>query len=471
MKTTYLPSGVQSILFSFRSCFSERVFENFTALVCGWILCPGTHTISRALVTARAQGLAGKGHSAYYRFFSQARWSADEVCHVLFRLLLPFFPENIEAAVDDTLCHRAGPHLFGAGMHHDSAKSTYGGKDGARASFAFGHNWVVLSLWAPYPWNRDRGIALPVLLRLYRSKKLCPKAQYRKRTELAAEMLTLLCSWLPEGRTLDLAGDGEYACKTLLRDLPPNVVFTGPMLMDAALFARPLKRGGRGRPRFKGDRLASPAQRARRGKWKKTEVRMYDRDVTILIQSFICLWYTVRGTHLVRVVITRDPRGRWKDRAYFCTDAKRSPEMILARYAHRWLLEVTFQAAKQVLGLEEPRNGWWRRDHDQPAASKKAGPNPNGDIGRRAVERTVPFIFVVYGIVTIWFFKHGNAHDVAQRQRKAKPWYGLKKEPAYGDMVAALRREFWGQRINRYPSLRRHRSKIIHLIESFGAAA
>ena len=45
------------------------------ALTCGWILCPGVHTISRAIVAACAQGLANKGHSAYYRFLSRARWS------------------------------------------------------------------------------------------------------------------------------------------------------------------------------------------------------------------------------------------------------------------------------------------------------------------------------------------------------------------------------------------------------------
>jgi len=56
---------------------------------------------------------------------------------------LPFLPENIEAAVDDTLCHRTGPHIFGAAMHHDSATSTDGGGGGRRAGFAFGHNMLA----------------------------------------------------------------------------------------------------------------------------------------------------------------------------------------------------------------------------------------------------------------------------------------------------------------------------------------
>ena len=306
MSSSYLPSSVQSILFSFRPCFTAPSFENFVALVCGWILCPGVHTISRAIVSACAQGLADKGHSAYYRFLARARWSVDEVGRTLFRLLVPFLPEQIEAAVDDTLCHRTGPQIFGAGMHHDAATSTYGGTGGRRASFAFGHNWVVLSVWVPLPWNPERGIAIPVLLRLYRSKKRCPKAQYKKRTKLAFEMLKLLESWLPEGRTVDLAGDAEYACRTLLRKLPATVVFTGPMTMNAALYAKPPQYTGRGRPRVKGRRLRSPKARAQKGTWQERTLRLYGRDVTILMQTWTCLWYTVTGA---RVLAAARKRG------------------------------------------------------------------------------------------------------------------------------------------------------------------
>ena len=109
MNSAYLPSTIRSILFSFRSCFTAPSFENFVAMVCGWILCTGVHKISRVIVAACAQGLANKGHSAYYRFLSRARWKGDEVGSILFRLLLPFLPNRIEAAVDDTLCHRTGP--------------------------------------------------------------------------------------------------------------------------------------------------------------------------------------------------------------------------------------------------------------------------------------------------------------------------------------------------------------------------
>ena len=233
------------------------------------------------------------------------------------------------------------------------------------------------------PVESQARVAVPVLFRLYRSKRRCPKSLHRKRTELAAELLGVLRTWLPEGRALDLAGDGEYACKTLLRDLPDEVVFTGPMVMDAALFEKPGKQARRGRRRLKGRRLASPRKRAGRCQWTKTKVQMYGREVDILIHSFVCLWYTVTKTRQVRVVLTRDPRGRWKDRAYFCTDSSRSPEEILSRYATRWYLEVTFQNVKQSLGLEDPRNGWWRRVRGRRADTTRAGPSRVGIAGAK----------------------------------------------------------------------------------------
>jgi len=40
-----------------------------------------------------------------------------------------------------------------------------------------------------------------LVLRLYRSKKLCePSSEFRKKTELAAEMIRTLISWRPEGQ-------------------------------------------------------------------------------------------------------------------------------------------------------------------------------------------------------------------------------------------------------------------------------
>jgi len=97
-----------------------------------------------------------------------------------------------------------------------------------------------------------------VLFRLYRSKKGCPKTEYHKRTESAIELVKILYGWLPKQNELSVVGDSEYACKTLVRSLSDDQVFTGPMTVDAALYEEPGAYGGRGRKRRKGRRLPSP---------------------------------------------------------------------------------------------------------------------------------------------------------------------------------------------------------------------
>ena len=448
--------------------------EAFTAFVVGWLLCQGRHTVSGGLMAARSFGLWPRHHAGFYRLLSRARWCVDEVGGVLVRLLLPFLPSEIDAAVDDTLCHRGGPQLFGAGMHHDAARSTYGGGAGRQVFFAFGHNWVVLSIWVPYPWNPAKGLAVPILFRLYRSKKRCPASQYRKRTELAAEMIDVLLSFLPEGRTLNLSGDREYGCTTLLSRIGPRVRFTGALPMDAALHDPVVvRRAGRGRPATKGARLATPKAmaQAKNARWQKISVPMYGRDVDVLVLTFVATWYAVTGARPLRVVITRDPAGRLGDRVFFSTDAQDSARAVLVRYARRWSLEVTFQAAKQRLGLEEPRNGWWRRARGQRRPFRKAGPESNGNRGRKAVERTVPMIFVTYGIVLVWYLAHGQPKKDVARARRARPWDTEKREPAYADMLAALRRELWTARISADAPRKAPLAKFRYLLPALCAAA
>ena len=463
-----IPSVLVPLLASFRECFTCPGFENFVTLVTGWILCPGRHTISRVLQAFQGTGRSKpKDHSAYYRFLSRGAWAADALGKVLLGLLLRWLPEEIEGQVDDTLCKKGGPHFFGAGMHHDASGSTYGRgtRAGRRVGFAFGHCWVVLSVWLPCPWRPGRGWAIPLLLRLYRSRKRCPKKEHRKRTELAAELVRLLVSWLPEGRRLHLTGDGEYACKTLVRDLPEDVVFTGPMSMDAALYEPPGAYRGRGRRRRKGARLLSPQARAARKKarWRRVVVTLYGKKVSLCVQSWTCLWYTVAGTRLVRVVLTKDPKGQAQTRAYFCTDPRRSAVEILIAYTHRWSLEVAFHDGKQAMGLEDPQNGWWRRPAGCRPQKKRPGPQPKGNRGKQAVLHTVPLAFTAYALVLVWYLHHGQPQKDVARARRAAPWYRHKQDPSFADMLTALRRAIFEERLSADPHLKGVRRKVLDL--------
>jgi len=465
-----IPASLQGILDSFASCFTKPSFENFVALACGWILCRSRRWITRAIV---ASGFLGtKHHSSFYRFFSSAPWRPDAVGRCLLRIVMPRLPLEIEAVVDDTLCRRSGPRIFGISMQRDGAASAYrsGGGTAAR-TFACGHSWVVLSVRLPVPWNRH-GCAIPILARLYRSPKRCPATRYKKRTELAREMVETLAKWLPEGRTLHLTGDREYACRTVLRELDSEIHFTGPMPMNAHLYGPVPTYSGTGRPRVRGERVASPKERAqRRGKsaWRKISVELYgNRASELLIQSWTCLWYTPTGQRLVRVVLTRDPRGNYEDRVFFSTQHSAAPAEILVRVARRWLIEVSFRDAKQLFGLTDPQNGFSRGTR---RARKKAGPQPRGNRGRNAVEKTAPFIWTVYAIVLIWYLGENRWERDVEALRKRATWYRSKQSPSFEDMLRALRTEILVQRLLGKPLLNRTTAETRKAVSKITVAA
>lgn len=470
-----IPSSFQAILLSLAPTFSAAGFTNFVYLMSGSLLRQGRHTISQMIVFGR--GEAGEKHyTTLYRFFSKATWCTDTLGHLLFKLFLSLLGKDVLVVVDDTLCQRSGPHFWGAGMHYDPLRSSYGRNtdEAPWSALAFGHNWVVLAISVQCPWNCNRYFSVPVLSRLYRSKKLCPETEYRKQTELAAEMINVLSSWMPQDRKLTVVGDGAYASKTVLRRLPEGVNFVGPIVPDAAFYDKPTEQPARGRRRLKGDRLRSPKQLIAddRTRWQSVTAQLYGREVALQIKEQVGMWYSVTHTRQVRMVVTRDPRGRIESRAYFATDLTLSVEEILETFAQRWALEVTFQMTKQHLGLEDPQNGWWRRQSRKRHRRKKPGPQPKGKRGSQAVLHTVPFIFCNYGVVLLWYFKNGKPEEDVERVCKKSPWMRKKKtEPSFTDMLAALRREFWYARISAYPSLRGLARKIATLIPEWLAAA
>ena len=468
-----IPASIVTLLSSFQQCFSRNSYNNFVILTIGWITCQGRHSISR-VIQAAGDLARVKHHSTFYRFLSRAEWTADSLGEVIFQLVKERLPFEVTVAVDDTLCQKNGPHIFGAGMHFDTSRSTYGRgtKKGSKKFFAFGHNWVVLSLWVPLPWNSARGLALPILFRIYRNKKRCPSDQYRKRTELAAELVNLFATWLPADRPLHVVGDGEYACETLVRDLPKWIFFTGPIVMNAAVYAKPEKYAGKGCPRKRGKRLLSPKQliAKRSVPWQKMTLTIYGQEVTILTKTQRCMWYGTAGTRWGQMVVTRDPAGRLKDRAFFSTKAEATVEEVLIQFSRRWEIEVTFRNTKQVVGLQDPQNGWWRRKSGR-AKQKKAGPNPRGIRGQKAVLHTMAVALASYNLIVIWYFCHGDHKTDTARVQSEAPWYQHKTNPSFNDMVAAIRRDIWTSRFSANPVFNRVCNKISDLLPHWLLAA
>lgn len=434
------PSFVPLVV-AFAECFTTPSFETFQHLMAGWVLCLGRHTVTGVLRAAGAVGPRYKHHSCFHRFFNVAAWCMEEVSLNLVKLVLQLVPEHepIMVAVDDTLGHHTGKHIRAASMHRDELLSTR-----AKVVFHWGHVWVVLAIIVHVPLCQKH-FALPVFWRLYRSQKLCKKENrvFLKKTEMTAQMIRRLGAALPE-RTIIVLADSAYANASVIKMLPANVHFIGRSRMDAALYA-PSPRNRTGRPRIKGARLPSPAARARSSKgWRKLRVSIYGRPATVEIKAFDALWYIVGGGRLFRFVIIRGWPGHDDDDVLFTTDLALTPQTIIETYCLRWKIEVTFEDAKGKLGFEDPQNRT-----------------------NAAVERTAPMALCIYSLTVIWFATVG--HRTPGARVASYPWY-TKTVPTFSDMLAALRREAWRQRLldPAHPN-RRIQKSVVPLLDAAAA--
>jgi hypothetical protein len=400
----------------FAGCFTAPTFETFRHVVAGWLLCVGRHTVTGVL---RASGAVGvKHHTSFHRFFRSAVWDPDRISLCLLKLVLALVPKDevVIMPLDDTLGRHTGKHIRAAAMHHDPLLSTR-----TRAVFHWGHVWVVLAIVIRIPaW--DKSFALPILARLYRSKKLC-KAEGRpffKKTELATQMIAIVAAAARE-REFCVLADNAYANSSIVKPLPGNAHFIGRGRLDAALYARPRPQR-MGRPRVKGLRQPSPEARAQSSQgWRRVRVKVHGRLVTVRVKVFDAIWYTVSGGRCLRFVLVSGWPGHDKDDVLCCTDLELDAKEIILRFCLRWSIEVTFQETKGKLGLEHPQNRT-----------------------ERAVERTAPMALWLYTLTVLWYLR------LDKRLKSARlpsfPWY-QKSIPAFSDMLAALRRETWRHRV------------------------
>ena len=415
MRSASAVAGLIALIEVVRPAFSRPSFEKCRQLWLGWLLALGRRTVAGALVAA---GLAGRRHhAAWHRFFSKATWSPDHLGRLLLQQVLVHWvaeDQPVLVSVDDTLAPKKGPQVWGIGNHLDAVRSTRGTK-----VFCFGHVWVVLCV-VVHPSFSHRPWALPVLFRLYRSKKTAAAdgVPRRKKTELAREMVQLLASWVPE-RKLAVLGDTAYCCAEVGRSLPDNADLVGAMRPDAALTALPAPKpkGQRGRRRIRGERLPTPAEIARNDAipWQTTTVRIYGRTQQIQYKTFTAQWYRVCHGRLLRIVVVRVQTGAIDCRVYFSTDPTMSAEQVLQYYALRWPIEVTFRDLKQHLGFADP-----------PSRT------------RLAVERTAPWVGLLFTLTILWYDQngHGSAFDWVP----LRPWYRHRQGPSFQDVLAAARR-------------------------------
>lgn len=435
-----LVPGLMALLQGLSATMTAPTFDSFTTLASGWVFA-SRRTVTRMICAAGE--LADKHYSSYHRVFSAACWSLDKMGLAVLDLMQPFLGETIMLALDDTLARKRGLKMFGCGMHHDPLLSSRG-----HTVTNWGHNWIVLAVIVELPFRPGHFYALPIMFRLYLNQKQAKRQRRvcRKRTELAVEMFGVLAKHR-ENQSFHVVADSAYGGKNVLGKLPENFDLTSRLVVDARLYEAPPERqaGAKGRPRVRGKKLPTPGEMLA-GRCPHVALEVYGRTQKARIAECEARVFAVPGRALRVVAVDALEGGRGQE-VFYSTRVEAEATQVIAWYAQRWSIEVSFHDSKQHLGFEEPQAS-------PPAAD-------------RAVERTAPMAMLFYSLIVLWFAREGHR----DYQPLMLPWYESKTDASFADMIGALRLQSTRKTLLSLPLRGPGSRKIKQLLENVVAMA
>lgn len=240
---------------------------------------------------------------------------------------------------------------------------------------------------------------------------------------------------LPHRRIL-VCGDGGYATKEFLRNLPQNVDVLSRFPINSKLYAfpKPSPKGRRGRKPKKGKLIGTPqtlVKESDRSGWQE-----HPTEAGTLIKVFSGLWHSVLPGIPIRVVIVlrkedHNPHPNSKKRkleAFFTTNVSLNAAEILAEYSQRWSIEIDIRDANAYYGL--------------------------GQDQCRKYERIVGinnFRMVMAAARTLWFINQVKQTSNFNLLRY-RPWYRQKQYPTQLDVISACQEALYCQGIS--PTIR-----------------
>lgn len=429
-----IPAAAEPLVDAIGDVFTRPTLRRFVILMVGLIVTMGRRTVSHALVPIAP---LMRGHwSAYHRLYCAARFSMWELAGALVRQVIKLLPQDvvIELVADDTVVGKDGDRVWAKGTHRDSTRSSR-----SVDQVKFGHRWLVLCVLVRLE-GLSRPWALPVLCGLCISPKVARQVGggLRPKTpgDLTRQLLIVLMRWLPDRRFI-LLGDYQVithqtACFAARHS--DRVTVIGRLRGDANLYAPPSEKQRRIRVRgggycSKGAKAPSPAQRVDHLGPVEQEVAWYggSRRAVSYVSESGALWFSKQNCAVVPIRWVCVLGTAYKCNDYFySSDPALPPGRIIELYALRWNIEVTFQEARQLLGLETTRH-WCRR----------------------SVLRVTPLIFGLFTAVTlVW-----QQLPAARRRRiildSCTPCY-RKRFATFADALHAVRHELWEQGLLRH---------------------
>jgi hypothetical protein len=411
MATWNLPPQVSTWIKELSHVLHGKLAWRLLPLVSGMLFAQGRRTVASWL---RAGGL-GQDYVQFYYFVQAVGREAEDIASLLLRRVVNVLPlgDILLFSLDDSPTKRAGPHVQGAGIHHNPTPGP------ADQKFLYGHVWVTLALIMQHPWWGVIGLPLRALLyiRAQDIVKLPPwyGIAFQTKLQLAARLIAWIVTWLRFlNKTIWVVADGAYAKRPFLKAARQlGVVVVSRLRKDAALRSVPAvskKTKRRGRPRKYGTQAISLAKRAgqKRG-WQQLTCVLYGQEITKTFKTFMATYPPADG--LIRIVLVREEPG-WV--AFFCTDVNASVEQILKAVADRAAIEQDFHDVKEVhgAGQQQVRNLW-------------------SNVG------VFNLNLWLHTLIELWAWRLPATQI---RDRSASPWDDAERRPSHADRRNALRR-------------------------------
>jgi hypothetical protein len=275
---------------------------------------------------------------------------------------------------------------------------------------------VLIKLpFAVRPW------ALPLLVALYRDPEGDQSHGMRHKTpaHIARLLLVRLVRWFPTRHFIfvDDRGYGTSDTARFCSKPRQHLTLVSQFYGDAALDEPPPPRTRRtmGRPRVKGEKLASPQEVvANTAKRPGLTVAWYGgtpRDIEAVTGTGY--WYRM-GAALVEVrwVYVHDRTGTHRDEYFFTTDITMRPQQVVEWNTQRWSIETTLQACREDLKLESTKG-----------------------YGQQTVLRFTPCLFGLYTMVVLLYLQLPRP----SRALRTVLWRG-KSTVTFSDMMTCVRR-------------------------------
>src|SRR3954468_24334384 len=191
------------------SALDRRSAPRLAWLFLGALLARGRRTVTSWI---RAAGLSDQYQSCYLAVAAAGKKAESIAAYLVLWVVKPLLSgaERLTLALDDTPTQRYGPHVQGAGVHHNPTPGPAG------SAYVYGHVFVALALLVTHQaWGV---VALPLLARLYVRKKDLPaieakhRPEFRTKLELAVELLRWAKKWLGLlKKPIWVVVDGAYA--------------------------------------------------------------------------------------------------------------------------------------------------------------------------------------------------------------------------------------------------------------------